>query len=312
MKIFLFMLRMHVFILLVLSFFCCSKVKDEQPEPVEQIPDAVARVLTDAYPDAKEITLKTLEKDKEWEARFSQGELQYYVTLNPSKILAAHILISSTVPDSIQKYFETIPVLSPNKGILSDFREILNPGGSDRLYSAKFSVDQKDYLLSFRNWGSQPSNDYDVTVTNYYKFTYYDLNDQITKYLQNNDYANVFAKIMVLADNKKLYTAWTNHVNGENGNLVFDDATQLIVSFRKAGVLNNLTDFPENIQEFVKKTGLSLSDQNYKFSENGVSGYHLFMLGIDGLRGYRYYVDFGQDGKVIDFQLNVAIVHNRK
>ena len=304
-------LRTYFFVLLIFLLASCSKVKDEQPEPVEQIPDAVARVLTDAYPDAKEITLKTVEKDKEWEARFSQGELQYYVTLNPSKILAAHKLISPVVPDSIKKYFEIIPVLSPNKGVLSDYREILNPAASDRHFTAKFSVDQKDYLLTFRTY-NQPSNDYDVTVTDYYKFSYYDLNDQISSYLTKNNYANVFAKVMVLADNKKQYTAWTNHINGENGDMVFNDEEQLIVSFRRFELVSRLTDLPERIQKFAKNTGLLLGEGNFKFVENGISGYHIFMLGIVGVRGYGYSLDFDSDGNLITSQLNISIVQDRK
>lgn len=301
----------HLFLLITISLISCSKVRNEQPAPLDEIPDAVARILTDAYPNATDVTLKTVEKDKEWEARFSQGELQYYVTMNPSKILAAHKLISATVPDSIKKFFEVIPVLSPNKGVLSDFRQILNPNASDVNYSARFTVDQKDYLLTFRTY-NQPSDDYDVTITEYYKFSYYDLNDQITNYLLKNNYANVFAKIRVLDDNKKRYIAWTNHLSGPSGDLIFDDATRLIVSYLKEKDVNNLADFPESIQKFIINSGLTLSDQNYKFSENGVSGYHVFLLGIVGVRGYRYSIDFDQDGKMIAFSLNVSIVHNRK
>lgn len=311
MKIMLLSLRTYLFALLIFSLSSCSKVKDEQPAPIEQVPDAVARILADAYPNAKEITLKTLEKDKEWEARFSDGELQYYAVLNPSKILAAHKLISPTVPDSIKKYFEIIPVLSPNKGVLSDYREIVNTKASDRNYTAKFTVDQKDYLLRFRTY-NQPSGDYDVTVTNYHKFSYYDLDDKISSYLTSNNYANVFAQIMVLDDNKKQYAAWTNHVNGETGDMVFDDARRLIVSFRRAEAISRLTDLPESIQKFAKNTGLLLGDQNYKFAENNISGYHIFMLGIVGVRGYRYALDFDLDGNVITSQLNISIVHDRK
>ena len=303
--------RLFFFVLFIFSLSSCSKVKDEQPTPVNPVPDAVARILTDAYPEAKEITLKTVEEDKEWEARFSQGEVQYYVTLNPSKILAAHQLISETVPDSIKQYFETIPVLSPNKGVLSDFRKIINTTASDLNYTAKFSVDQKTYLLTFRTY-NQPSGDYDVTVTDYYKFSYYDLNDQISTYLTNNRYANGFAKIRVLADNKKQYTVWTNHVNGETGDMVFNDQKQLIVSFRRFEVISKLTDFPENIQKFAKNTGLLLWEGNYKFVENNISGFHIFMLGIAGIRGYRYSLDFDSDGNLLTSQLNISVVHNRK
>ena len=304
-------LPLYLFVLIPLFLSSCSKVKDEQPSPIDQIPDAVARVLTDAYPNAKEITLKTVEEDKEWEARFSQGQVQYYVTLNPSKILAAHKLISETVPDSIKQYFETIPVLSPNKGVLSDFREIIDTTASDGNYTAKFSVDQKTYLLTFRTY-NQPSGDYDVTVTDYYKFSYYDLNDQISTYLTDNRYANVFAKISVLADNKKQYAVWTNHVNGETGDMVFNDAKQLIVSFRRFKSISRLTDFPEKIQKFAKNTGLLLGEGNYKFMENNISGFHIFMLGIDGIKGYRYSLDFDSDGNLITSQLNISVVHNRK
>ncbi|MCF2443418.1 hypothetical protein L0657_05570 [Dyadobacter sp. CY345] len=302
----------YLFLILTATISSCSKVKDEQPGPIEEpVPDAVARVLADAYPNAKEISLETIEKDKEWEARFSQGEVQYYVTLNPSKILATHRLISETVPDSIKKFFEVIPILSPNKGVLSDFREILNPSASDRNYTAKFTVDQKDYLLTFRTY-NQPADNYDVTVTSYYKFSYYELNDQISNYLLDKNYANVFARVIVLADNKKQYTTWTNHVNGETGDMVFDDQKKLIVSFRKVEAISTLAALPENIQNFIKNTGLQLSDQNYKFAENGVSGYHVFLLGITGIRGYRYALDFDLEGNVITSRLNIAIVGNRK
>jgi hypothetical protein len=165
MKIKLHTITTYLLIFLLSSFFSCSQVKDEQPVPTEQIPGAVARILTASYPDAKDITLKTIEKDKAWEARFSQDQIQYYVALNPSKILATHRLISQTVPDSIRKYLEVIPLLSPNKGVFSDLREIIDTTGSNRYYSAKFVVDQKEHLLVFSTWASQPSNEFVVTLT---------------------------------------------------------------------------------------------------------------------------------------------------
>lgn len=303
-------IRLQFSALILLS--ACSKVIDEQPRPISQIPDAVANVLIAAHPNAKNITVKTVAKDKEWEARFSEGLIEYYVALNPSEILATHKLISPTVPDSIKENFEVIPVLSPNKGILSDYREIIDPHLGNRYYTAKFTVDQKDYLLKFKTWLGQPSGDYSVTVTDYYKFNYFAQNDRISAYLRQHAYSDVLINTTVRDDNKKNRYAWTNHTNGESGMMVFDDETQLIVSFRKEAPVTSLSDFPKKIQNFIANTGLPLTDQNYKFAELNASGYHLLLVGIFGHNGYRYTVDFDQDGNIIGFELSIAIVHNRK
>lgn len=290
----------------------CSKVKDEQPLPINKIPASVATLLSTTHPNAREINLKTIEENQEWEARFSEGTIQYCVALNPTEILATHKLISQTVPDTIQQYFETIPLLSPNKGVLSDYREILSPGSSDRNFTAKFTVDQKDYLLKFRTWTSQPKTDFDVNITSYHKFNYYELNDNITGYLVQNGYANVFVNTIVANDNKKKYHAWTNHTDGQQGNMVFDGQSQLIVSFKKTASNLRLIDLPEKAQKFIENTGLSFTDQNFKYAEKNVAGYHVLLVGIRGLYGYRYTLDFDNDGNVIEFQLNIVVAHNRK
>ena len=94
--------------------------------------------------------------------------------------------------------------------------------------------------------------------------------------------------------------------------MVFNDAVQLIVSFRRFEAVSRLTDLPESIQKFANNTGLLLGEGNYKFVENGISGYHIFMLGIFGVRGYRYSLDFDSNGNFITSQLNISIVQNRK
>lgn len=149
----------------LLTVSSCNGINDPQPDDLETIPEQVVDLLERKFPNAQQTTIKVVEKDKLWEATYSQNAQDYYVGLDSNNVLATYKLISSNVPDSIAAAIDKLAIRG---GVLSDFRQ--NMAGDllgSSVYEAKYELEGTDYLLS---WTSSRYRTF--SMNNHSKFVY--------------------------------------------------------------------------------------------------------------------------------------------
>ena len=142
----------------------CNGVNDPQPEDLETIPQQVVDLLERQFPNAEQTTIKVVEKDRLWEASYSQNNQNYYVGLDSNNVLAAYRLISTDVPDSVAT---AIGKLAIRGGVLSDYRQNMGTSVGPVIYEAKYALRGTDYLLSWT-----PSLSRTFSMNHYSKFAY--------------------------------------------------------------------------------------------------------------------------------------------
>ncbi|MEO6684564.1 MAG: hypothetical protein ABIN24_01310 [Dyadobacter sp.] len=254
----------HIFYYFALMLLAsCNNVKDLQPGGPVEIPEAVASVLTNAYPNAKDISLKTVTTDKLWEARFSSDGLLYYVALNTNRVLRAYKLLGATVPDSLQNTFST---LSIKGGTFSDFRQ--EDFAMDLpYYTAKYVLKGTPYNVQWQpsSMEKTPSGKhiYYLVVRPYFKFEYYIFSGEhelgtIVPPAINNYIAtlnlNLYQATGYVSDaNNVSHFIASNTMANSQVNLFFDESNNLAVDYSAPNnqVFSSLSSFPTSVAKFV-------------------------------------------------------------
>ncbi|GLU53490.1 hypothetical protein Dfri01_29510 [Dyadobacter frigoris] len=250
----------------------CNNVKDLQPAGGEDVPDGVAQVLTNAYPRAKDITLKTVLKDKLWEARFSSDSTLFYVALNTNRVLRAYKLLSPTVPDSLQNTFST---LSIKGGTFSDFRQE-DFAVNTRYYTAKYILNGTPYVVKWETNSQEGTyagkHIYEVTVKPYFKFEYDIVRDEPEiQTIVPPAINNYIATLNLYLDQATGYVSDANKVSyyiiasdpfsmpNRPGNLLYDESNNLAVEYFAPNnqEFSSLSSFPTQVTKFV---------DNYEFA----------------------------------------------
>lgn len=148
----------------LIAIISCNGVNDPQPEDLETIPEQVVDLLERKFPNAEKTTIKVVEKDRLWEASYSQNSQNYYVALDSSNVLATYRLISPDVPDSVKT---ALGKLAIQGGVPSDYRQNMDASVYWAVYEAKYVLGGTEYLL---NWS--PALGYAFTMNHFSKFVY--------------------------------------------------------------------------------------------------------------------------------------------
>ncbi|MCF0056282.1 hypothetical protein [Dyadobacter sp. CY356] len=320
-------LHRHIFYFFTfLILVSCNNVKDLQPAGGEDVPDGVAQVLTNAYPRAKDITLKTVLKDKLWEARFSSDNVLFYVALSTNRVLRAYKLLSPTVPDSLQNTFST---LSIKGGTFSDFRQE-DFAVDTRYYTAKYVLNGTPYVVKWETYSQEGTyagkHIYVVTVKPYFKFEYrIGYNEPelqtvvpaaINKYVATLNRTLTGATGYVSDENKVSYfISATDFMPNIQINLFYDESNNLAIEYPGPGdqVFLGLPSFPEQVIKFVDNsvfTSKMSFGQGYIKKTEAIAQFGLFFnreisQQFSNTEAFQVWLD--RNGNLVDFLYTASL-----
>lgn len=306
----------YITILIFLTFTACNRVKDLQPIDTEKIPEAVVQLLTDKYPNAREVAFTNIEKDYLWEAKYTSDGLLYYAALNTNRILVVYKSVNPVVEDSLKQTFLT---LKPKGGIFSDFREVVDYGTQNGSAGNKYYI--ADYLLNgtkyVASWNIYPEvysgqHIYRIAMEPYYRFQYIsynpdwkrDVTDSIAAYIDKKRLSVSTLSISVGEDNNRSYEFIARDSLGTQGNITFNGNVLLHTSLtRENSMYRKLEDCPLWLREYVKNS----SDFNdfgntllfNKYADSDLTSYYLVLSRIifqNNSEGYSMY--FNQNEKM--------------
>jgi len=188
---------------LIIAISACNDVKNPQPEDKETIPDQVVDLLERQFPNAEQTTIKVVEKDRLWEATYSENSENYYVGLDSSNVLAKYKLISPNVPDSV---VTAITKFAIRGGVASDFRQNMTASQ----YEAKYVLRGTEYLLTWLNFAGHGFN-----MSNYSKFEYKfrsieKLPQNATAFLRSENMSLLRGSGFVNRNNLQRYDIWAS------------------------------------------------------------------------------------------------------
>ncbi|SDD57090.1 hypothetical protein SAMN04487996_101342 [Dyadobacter soli] len=293
-----------LFLLIVFLFVLngCSNYKDQQAIPPETLPEAIIKVMSNAYPDATDATFLAIEKDKLYEVYYNLKGNSFYAALNTKKILSVYRM-HGALPDSMR---QSLPARSVSGGVADTYKEPDPQINDEKIFDSKYNWGSRNYLLTWvQNKASKPAK-YQVRLEPYFKFSYIigkdDLNALPTpagSFLEREKLRFATARISVNEKNEKEYEINAYTASSTNYDFTFDASGKLInTSYRAEAFYYNIDEYPEKIQNFVKgSTAFATMKilEGYKFSDPTGTGYGMSLQGT----GEDARLIFDQDGNFV-------------
>ncbi|HWV31918.1 MAG TPA: hypothetical protein VN038_19800, partial [Dyadobacter sp.] len=137
--------KLLLLIVSILFLNGCSDYKDQQVIPPETLPEAIIKVMSNAYPDATDATFQAIEKDKLYEVYYKLKGNPFYAALNTKKILSVYRM-HGALPDSMKR---ALPSKNITGGAAEAYKEPEIQSGTNRSYSARYTWNNQAYLLSW-------------------------------------------------------------------------------------------------------------------------------------------------------------------
>ncbi|MBO9613313.1 MAG: hypothetical protein J7619_11485 [Dyadobacter sp.] len=292
--------------MLTACMFACDKVEGPEPNPGE-VPQSTAKLLTDSFPDAKNVVFKTILANALWEAHFEEGQVKYYMGLQPGKIVALHKLLGDVVPDSMQQIIrEKFPIAKNAK--LSDYRaEVrLDPDKEGVWYRAKITADGQDFSIKWIYSKVYNSDLKHITFGfgehNIFTFDtdprYEPIPTTLVDLQNRTDYFVTSLTTKVIGENKVNY--YFNGKDDGSPRVITNDGV-FIGSYNFVKPFKAFDEIPDPIRKQLAKFGI---DERYQMSvfsgecfEDNYQSYSIFVYGY--LAGYRLFFD--KDGKLLAF-----------
>ncbi|SEI52703.1 hypothetical protein SAMN05216327_102237 [Dyadobacter sp. SG02] len=284
-----FLSALSLILLACVSLSSCDKVKGPEPSP-STVPDSIGRLVSEKHPGASDIVFKTVTENELWEARLTENGVQYYLGLNPEKIVAEQKLISPGLPDSLERIFRNNIPISFENAVFSDYREdLINKITWETalpMYNVKLTAGGKEYLIYWirpYRGGPGPEWVYMWWLIPYAKFFY----------TSNNSTAAEVPSVLASFAAKKGFTtgqfwAWVFDdnsaqlmVNNCCNNYIINQEGQILQTTENMEAITSLNDFPTPITQHIssiipnfQKFQLA-GPENYKFSDSGTTGYSI-------------------------------------
>lgn len=302
--------KLFLLIVLISVLNGCSNYKDQQVIPPETLPEAIIKVMSDAYPDATDATFHSIEKDKLYEVYYKLKGDAFYAALNTKKILSVYRMYGA-VPDSMQ---QALPARGVNGGVADAFKEPVPQINEDKIFNSQYTWGNRDYLLTWVQY--KPANlvKYLIRLEPYVKFSYIigkedlgALPNRAVSFLEREKLRFATAKVSINSKNEKEYEVNASTASSTNYDFSFDASGNLInTSYRAEAFYYNIDEYPEKIQNFVKSSTVFSAMTilvGYKFSDPIGTGYGISMQGT----GENCWLIFDQDGNFVKMTYQTAI-----
>jgi hypothetical protein len=301
-----------LFILIVSILFLngCSNYKDQQVVPQETLPEAIIKVMSDAYPEATDATFQAIEKEKLYEVYYKLKGNPFYAALNTKKILSVYRM-HGALPDSMK---QALPAKNMSGGVAEVYKEPEIQIGTDRIYSARYTWNNQAYLLSWLKYDLITPQKMMVTVEPYIKFSYNLVKDEfaslpgtVISFLEREKLRFASATVYVNDKNEKIYDVNAYTASSTYYYFTFNAAGKLTnTTYRAEAFYYNIDEYPEKIQTFVKNSWVFSSmklKEGYKFSDPIGTGYGMIMQGTD--ENCRF--TFDQDGNFVNMMYQTVV-----
>lgn len=288
----------------------CSNYKDQQMIPPETLPDAIIKVMSDAYPDATDATFQAIEKDKIYEVYYKLKGNPFYAALNTKKILSVYRM-HGALPDSMKR---ALPSRNMAGGVVEAYKEPENQVSVDRKYSARYTWNNQAYLLSWLKYDLINPKRLSIVLEPYIKFAYSIGKDElvalpgpVVSFLEREKLRFAAATISINDKNEKIYEVNAYTASSTNYDFTFNAAGKLTNTiYRAEAFYYSIDEYPEKIQNFVKNSWVFSSMkilEGYKFSDPIGTGYGLIMQGTD--ENCRF--TFDQDGNFVNMRYQSVV-----
>lgn len=308
-------------LLACISLQSCDKPNGPDPS-ASLVPDSIGRHVSEKYPNASDLVLKTVGEHDLWEARFTEDGIQYYLGLNPEKIVSEQRLISPTLPDSIESVFRNSIPINFDHAVFSDYREDLTNKitweTSEPMYNVKLTTGGKEYLVYWirpYRYASPSTRPYLWWVIPYVKFFYTSNNSSaaevpsvLSDFAAGKGFSTGMFWAWIFGDDNVQFM-----VNNCCNNFIIDQESHIVRSTQDTEIITSIGDFPEPVVRHLSNIvphieGFQLTGpENYKFTDGGTSGYSIRMKGdqaseADGFAEVT--ACFGKDFKLTRFELS--------
>lgn len=301
------------FLLIVSILFLngCSNYKDQQVVPPETLPEAIIKVMSNAYPDATDATFQAIEKNKLYEVYYKLKGDPFYAALNTKKILSVYRM-HGALPDSLQ---QSLPVRSVSGGVADTFKEPEPKVVEPKVFYSRYIWSNREYLLT---WIQQNSTSnlykYSVRLEPYFKFAYIIGKEDLSalpapaiSFLEREKLRFATARVSINEKNEKEYKVNAYTASSTSYDFTFNASGKLINTvYRAEAFYYNIDEYPEKIQNFVKGSSAFASMkilEGYKFSDPIGTGYGITLQGTNE----NCQLVFDQDGNFVNMTYNTAI-----
>ncbi|MBO9612943.1 MAG: hypothetical protein J7619_09625 [Dyadobacter sp.] len=302
--------KLLLLIVSILFLNGCSNYKDQQVIPPEILPEAIIRVMSNAYPDATDATFQAIEKDKLYEVYYKLKGNSFYAALNTKKILSVYRM-HGALPDSMK---HALPSRNMTGGVAEAYKEPEIQGSPDKKYSARYTWNNQAYLLTWLQYDLINPKKMSVTLEPYIKFSYAIGKDELValpgpaiSFLEREKLRFSAATVYINDKNEKIYEVNAYTASSTNYDFTFNAAGKLTNTvYRAEAFYYNIDEYPEKIQNFVKNSWVFSSMkilEGYKFSDPIGTGYGMIMQGTD--ENCRF--TFDQDGNFVNMVYQTVV-----
>ncbi len=302
--------KLLLLIVSILFLNGCSDYKDQQVIPPETLPEAIIKVMSNAYPDATDATFQAIEKDKLYEVYYKLKGNPFYAALNTKKILSVYRM-HGALPDSMKR---ALPSKNITGGAAEAYKEPEIQSGTNRSYSARYTWNNQAYLLSWVQYDLHNPKRMSITLEPYIKFSYTIGKDElivlpgpVVSFLEREKLRFAAATININDKNEKIYEVNARTASSTNYDFTFNAAGKLTNTiYRAEAFYYSIDEYPEKIQNFVKNSWVFSSMkllEGYKFSDPIGTGYGMIMQGTD--ENCRF--TFDQDGNFVNMKYQSVV-----
>ncbi len=275
---------------------CNTVIEPPDPVVLPEVPERVANIFKQKYPDATETTMRVVEKGNFWEADFKLGSDRYYAGLDSVEVLRSLRTLDSEVPDSIRNLLVNTTLAGVE---LTGYREQVESFiDTEKQFVARYTYQNKDYQMLW----TAGFRSYVLNCVPHYKFfgrmypNY--IPENIQAFIAAENLRSIGGAMFINDKNERMYRMNAQHVGDNVYDFTFDSkGTLLWTSFNRKEITNTL-NLPAHIQAYLQQMqtdyGFTLGS-GYEIHYTG--GYSLFLQ-----RGVQesLEVKLDKDGREVD------------
>ncbi|GGH28961.1 hypothetical protein GCM10007423_15930 [Dyadobacter endophyticus] len=301
--------RLFLLIVLILVLEGCSNYKDRQVIPPEILPEAIIKVMSDAYPDATDATFQAIEKEKLYEVYYKLNGNPFHAALNTKKILSVYRMYGA-VPDSMR---QSLPSRSVSGGVADVYKEPVPQVNEDKVFHSKYTWNNSEYLLTWVRYKPANAIKYVIRLEPYVKFSYiigkdelHTLPGPVVSFLEREKLRFSNARVSINANNEKEYEVNAYTASSTSYEFSFNAPGKLISTvYRAEAFYYHIDEYPEKIQNFVKGSAFASLKilEGYKFSDPIGTGYVIVLQGTNENCQF----NFDQDGNFVNMSYQTTI-----
>lgn len=285
-------------IVLSVALFGCNKLIEVNPD-AETVPEQSVAAIRSRFPEASDLTFKTLTKGRIWDASFKMSNSRYRSVVDRTNILTTYGPVNDSLKDSL---IHVLYQLSVRWGAISNIRQIL----PDKESSPKTTSFLADYTWSGNIWTAkitfaEPGSGFYHGVSmfpqidlEYVTTDLESLPDRAKEVLKEKSQWSGAVTVRLDKAGKRIYLA--PFYRFDNEGVPYFAGLNHIVNY------NSLEEISPNINDYFKHT-TSFTEFKFssgsKFKDSSCAGYSMYLSNDhDGVSEMFHFI-FSESGGIV-------------